>query len=207
MYDAIFILGGSYINKNTLPSWVESRLNTAIYMEDKTKLFIVLSRGTTHKAPDRDEYGYPIDESSIMANYLIDRDIPKSKIIKETWSFDTIGNAYAALTHHAIPKNLRKILIITSDFHMPRTKAIFDKVFSLSPLEIFSLEYLETESQLSISDKEVASLKSWIERSRSIYTLCDLHDFIFHEHNAYNTDDYNHDKSNYSEKDLQMYCL
>lgn len=207
MYDAIFILGGSYIDKNTLPSWVESRLNTAIYMEDKTNLFIVLSRGTTHKAPDRDEYGYPVDESSIMANYLIDRHIPKSKIIKETWSFDTIGNAYAALTHHAIPKDLRKILIITSDFHMPRTKAIFNKVFSLLPLEIFALDYLETESRLSISNKEVASLKSWVERSATIHTIRDLHDFIFHEHTAYNMEDYNLDKGNYSEKDLEMYCL
>ena len=145
MYDAIFILGGSYIDENTLPEWVQSRLNAAIYNEQSAKLFVVLSRGTPHKPPPITSYGFPVDESSIMANYLIDRGIPKCKVIKESWSFDTIGNAYAALTLHAIPRNLRKLLIITSDFHMPRTKAIFNKVFSLLPLDIFDIEYLETE--------------------------------------------------------------
>lgn len=207
MYDAIFILGGSYVDENTLPEWVQSRLNAAIYNEKSAKLFVVLSRGTPHKPPPITSDGFPVDESSIMANYLIDRGIPKCKVIKESWSFDTIGNAYAALTLHAIPRNLRKLLIITSDFHMPRTKAIFNKVFSLLPLDIFALEYLETESQLSISQKETDSLKAWIERSNTMHTLCDLHTFIFHEHKAYNTETYVHSKSNHSDMDLRMYCI
>jgi len=208
MYDAVLILGGSYIDQNTLPSWVQSRLNAAIYQEGKTELFIVLSRGTPHKPPVMDEDDFAVDECTIMANYLIDRGISNTKILKDAWSFDTIGNAYAALTMHAIPRNLRRLLVITSDFHMPRTKAIFRKVFSLHPLDIFKLEFLETESSLSISEKETRSLETWIERSKSIHTLMDLHDFIFTKHDAYNSKASNKGSTvKYTDKDMQMYCV
>ena len=79
MYDAIFILGGSYVDENTLPEWVQSRLNAAIYNEKSAKLFVVLSRGTPHKPPPITSHGFPVDESSIMANYLIDRGVSKCK--------------------------------------------------------------------------------------------------------------------------------
>lgn len=205
MYDAILILGGSYIDQHTLPEWVHNRLNAGIQRMKNTRYLITLSRGTPHKLPALDKKGFPVDECTIMANYLVKKGVPKSKILKESWSFDTIGNAYAALLHHAIPKNLRNFLIITSDFHMPRTKSIFKKVFSLYPLDIFKLEFLETESKISISEKEKQSLKNWEERSKNIHTLCDMHDFIHQEHNAYNVEE--NDYIFKSDDDKKMYCI
>ena len=208
MYDAIFVLGGSFIDKNTLPKWSEARLNAAIKMDGMCKFFILLSRGTTHKPPALDKNGYTVDESTIMANYLIKAGIPPEKIIKETWSLDTIGNAYAALVHHAIPRNMRKLLVITSNFHMPRSKAIFQKVFSLFPMDLFDLNFLETDSSLEISSKEIKSLETWIERSKNIHTLCDLHDFIFLNHNAYNVlEDEKETVTKDNINDMEMYCL
>lgn len=206
MYDAIVILGGSYIDEKTLPKWVETRLDAAILQKSQTKSFIVASRGTVHKPPVLDSDNYPVDECTIMANYLLERGISNDKIYKESWSLDTIGNAYGIFTHHAIPRNLRNFLIITSDFHMPRSKAIFSHVFSLFPLEIFHLSFLETKSELSISEKEKDSLIKWREKTKEIHTLCDLHDFIFVKHDAYNVRK-DHKRSELAEDNGRMYCL
>lgn len=206
MYDAIVVLGGSFIDDKTLPTWVESRLNTAIQYSANTDLFLLLSRGSPHKPPVLNESRHPIDECQIMANYLIKNGVEANRIILDAWSKDTIGNAYATLTMHAIPRNLRKMLIITSDFHMPRTQAIFEKVFSLFPLKIFELEFLKTKSELSISNKEVHSLMNWMERENTLKTLSDLHEFIFTKHDCYNVLKKNK-KEQYSADDMKMYCV
>ena len=207
MYDAIIILGGSFISKETLPSWVETRLDAAIKLQDKTNMFLLLSRGSPHKVPCLDSNGHPIDECYIMANYMLKKKVASSKIILDAWSLDTIGNAYAALTMHAVPRNLKKLLIITSDFHMPRSRAIFEKVFSLYPEGLSTLTFLETESELEISLKEKESLTSWREKEKTLNTLSDLHNFIFTKHNCDNVLENGKKKTEYTKEDLKMYCV
>ncbi len=53
-----------------------------------------------------------------------------NQILKEVASYDTIGNAYFAATIHAIPAMWRSLGIVTSAFHMPRSRAIFETVFA-----------------------------------------------------------------------------
>ena len=206
MYDAIVVLGGSFIDINTLPTWVIGRLDYAISKNDVCKYYILCSRGTTHKPPAFDDKGYPYDECKIMGDYMIKRGISINKILLESWSLDTIGNAYAVLTQHCIPSNIRNLHVVTSDFHMPRSKSIFTKVFSLFPLDVFNLSFHETDSELGISNKEKQSFSSWIERSKKIYTLMDLHKFINFEHKAYMALK-NKESEVFSSEDLKMYCL
>ena len=125
MYDAIIILGGSFKKNGELMPWVLPRLDTAMNIE--TKWFIVTSRSTYHKNPVLDKNLFPIDESTIMADYLMKNGVSSDKILKESWSLDTIGNAYGTLMFHCLPLNLKNILVITSDFHMPRSRSIFKK--------------------------------------------------------------------------------
>lgn len=204
MYDAIIVLGGSFIDESTLPEWVEKRLNAAIEREKECELIIVASRGSPHKPPIIGMDEHPIDECDIMAKYLLQNGVSPQKILKESWSLDTIGNAYGLLTLHCIPRNLRRLLIITSDFHMPRSQSIFKKVFSLFPLKIFEMVFYETKSTLPISEKERKSIMQWKKTSEKIASLKDLHQFLFEQHNAYNIAD--REKKNYSESDLKMYC-
>ena len=56
-----------------------------------------------------------------------------SRILAETCSYDTIGNAFFARTVHTDPRGLRRLLIVNSKFHMPRTEAIFRWVFGAAP--------------------------------------------------------------------------
>ena len=209
MYDAIVVLGGSVIDGETLPPWVMERLNYAIIMSERCRYFLLLSRGTVHKPPPLDSQGYPVDECQVMANHMIKYGVNPSRILMDSWSLDTIGNAYAALTMHCIPFNLRSIHIVTSGFHMPRSRAIFEKVFSLFPMNIFELTFHETNSKLSISDKEKASLESWREKSKDWKSLSDLCRFLFTEHNAYRTKKNNQEDitNTFTEDDLKMYCI
>jgi hypothetical protein len=50
----------------------------------------------------------------------------------ELQSFDTIGNGYYALTSHIFPRGWHNVTLVTSAFHMPRSKAIFDWILSLA---------------------------------------------------------------------------
>ena len=52
-------------------------------------------------------------------------------------SFDTVGNAYFALTIHAIPAGWRKVAVVTSAFHMPRTRALFEDLWSRAARDIW----------------------------------------------------------------------
>ena len=201
MYDAIIILGGSFKKNGELMPWVLPRLDTAMNIE--TKWFIVTSRATYHKNPVLDKNLFPIDESTIMADYLMKNGVNSDKILKESWSMDTIGNAYGCLMFHCLPLNLKNLLVITSDFHMPRSRSIFEKVFSLIPDNTFHLEFIETESSLTISDKERTALITWNKNAESFHTIKDLHNFLFLQHNCYCTE--KHPQEKYELKDLEMY--
>ena len=201
MYDAIIILGGSFTDSGELMPWVFQRLDEAI--KHSTKYYIVTSRSTYHKPPLIDENGFPIDECTLMANYLISKGICSNKILKESWSFDTIGNAYGTLVFHCIPLNLINIMIITSDFHMPRSRSIFQVTFKLIKETNFTLSFISTSSDLQISTKERNSLIKWQEDSRKFTSIKDLHNFIFISHNAYKCGPV--ETTKYNRKDLEMY--
>lgn len=58
--------------------------------------------------------------------------VPAEMILKESSSFDTLGNAYFCLCDHAVPLRWRRPLVVTSEFHMPRSRAAFEGVFRLA---------------------------------------------------------------------------
>lgn len=207
MYDAIIVLGGSFVDKNTLPPWAEKRLDYAISQADNCRHIIVASRGTPHKPPPFDDTLQPVDECTIMASYLTEHGVASEKILMESWSRDTIGNAYGVLTQHCIPYNLASLLVVTSDFHMPRSKAIFEKVFSLVPFKKFDIAFYETDSELSISEKERQSTEKWRENSSRINTLADMHQFVFREHDLYRCGATTQRNTKYTKEEMEMYCV
>ena len=59
------------------------------------------------------------------------KDISPTCIYVESSSYDTISNFFAR-TSHTDMGNWGKILFVTNDFHMGRTKAIFDWIFKMN---------------------------------------------------------------------------
>lgn len=94
MSDAVVIPGGGLDAKGQPHPFVIARLAAAVRVEPRARWYIVLSRGTTHCAPPLDKTQRPIDEATVSAAYLTDHGIPPERILKDTWSLDTIGNIY-----------------------------------------------------------------------------------------------------------------
>ncbi|RZM75424.1 hypothetical protein DYY88_21055 [Leptolyngbya iicbica LK] len=101
--DAVLIPGGGLSALGEVTPWVQARLERAIALQPAPRWFMPLSAGTTHKPPPLDAHGFPILESVAAAHYLHQRGIEGDRIVPETVSLDTIGNAYFARVQHVEP--------------------------------------------------------------------------------------------------------
>src|SRR5262249_7515805 len=145
--------------------------------------FITLSAGTTHRPPPLDKNSFPIFESVAAARYLIDAGIPPGQILTETHSYDTIGNAFFSRVIHIDPQRLRRLLVITSDFHLPRTQAVFDWIYGLEPRTLeYELQFesvsdprIDKKTLHDREEKERRSLAGLADLTKRITTLPDFH--------------------------------
>ena len=190
--DAILVPGGGVRSDGDLPVWVKLRLEKALEIDTAVPI-ITLSAGTIHKAPPLQPNGWPVTDAVAMAQYLQRRGYPSDLIWPEAASHDTIGNAYFARLIHVQPAGLRKLLVITSAFHMPRTEAIFRWIFSLDqPCPGYSIEFCETPNtgmSQEVLEARVRKEKLRIESLRTIAsrhaTMVSVHQWLFTEHSAY----------------------
>jgi uncharacterized SAM-binding protein YcdF (DUF218 family) len=191
-YDAILIPGGGVRSGGALPEWVVARFDRALERAGDA-LLIALSAGTPHRPPPLDERGFPVTEARAGAEYLARRGVAQARILLEESSYDTIGNAYFSRVVHAIPRGLTRLLVITSEFHMPRTEAVFRWVYALpGPGPACSLDF-ESVPNLGIEgaalaariEKERASLANFEQERAGIGTLAQFHEWLFEEHDLY----------------------
>lgn len=194
-FDAVIIPGGGLRERGALPVWVENRLDKALHIARGARI-ITLSAGTPHKPPALDHAGNPILECVVEAAYLRDRGYPPRLLLMENASYDTIGNAYFARVMHVDPAGFRRLCIITSEFHMPRTEAIFRWVFSLTPSTVgYELAFVAVPDAGMTTDvlearrrKEQRSLESLVPLQAEYKTLASFHRWLFTKHAAYALD-------------------
>jgi uncharacterized SAM-binding protein YcdF (DUF218 family) len=121
-FDCAVILGFKLKKKNKIPSVLKSRLNVAIklYKKGLFEKFVVVG-GMKNKNLD-------ITEAEAMKRYLIRKGIHSRNILKEETSLDTIGNAFFLKQKILKPRMWKNLIVITSDFHLERTRIIFEKI-------------------------------------------------------------------------------
>jgi DUF218 domain len=191
-YDAVIIPGGGVREGGELPAWVRPRLDRAL--ERAGDAFLMpLSAGTPHRPPPLDAGGFPITEARAEAEYLIARGADPRRILIEAASYDTIGNAYFARVIHAIPRGFRRVLVVTSEFHMPRTEAAFRWIWGLPApggdcvveFESVGDEGFDEELRAARAARERAGLVRLEESRARIGTFAELHEWLFTEHGVY----------------------
>ena len=191
-YDAILIPGGGFTEEGKLTEWARRRLDAALKMRSD-EYIVVLSAGTVHKPPVLEKDGHVTFECSVAADYLAANDVDPKNILREWSSYDTIGNAYFARVVHTTPRQWRNLLVITSDFHMPRVREIFEWVFSLDgPQPPYKLDFVGV-SDRGIDPKileprivkEERALQKLLPLKETITNLSDFHSWLFQEHRAY----------------------
>lgn len=178
---------------------------------------LCLSAGTAHVPQLLSADGLPVYESTASAAYLAkryphlfvndDNDNNKQStsapagLFVETTSYDTIGNAYFARTSHTDVNGWRNLLIITNEFHMTRTVAIFDWIFGLSsssspspswsPYRLYYLASpdvgLTVEALQARHEREAASLENVHNYARTYNTdLAQVYyQFLMTQHGLY----------------------
>ena len=118
-------------------------------------------------------------------------DIAEDRILMETWSLDTIGNAYFTSKMITEPLKLNKLAVVTSLFHNNRTEAIFKWVWRIVQPDASltftpSVDAGFTDEQLAERRmKEAASLKDIAVKKERYNTDAKLASFVFLAHGAY----------------------
>lgn len=133
--DAIVVLGGGLTPTGAIPGWGKRRLQTALQLykhSGEVCPILCLGGGTPHKPAVLSDTGHVVHEGSAYAAHLHKDGVPNKHLLKEVSSYDTVGNAYFSLVIHAIPAKWRRLAVVTSDFHMPRSQAIFEHCFKLA---------------------------------------------------------------------------
>lgn len=189
-YDAIFVPGGGIRDGGTLPPWSAARFDHVLALETEAPV-VCLSVATPHVPPPLTSTGFPIRECAAGAYYLMERGIAPERIRLEALSLDTIGNAYFAKLLHVDPAGWQRLLIVTSEFHMARTRAIFEWVFGFDPGR-YELNFAATpnlglspEAAAARSAKEQQGLERLRLTQQEVRTAADLHQWIFTRHDAY----------------------
>ena len=116
-YDAIIVLGAQVKADGTPSVQLTWRLDRAVEVWKLNSVPIVVCG-----AQGKDE---PEPEAYTMKQYLVDSGIPDALILTDPESFNTeqnLQNAKKLLDEY--PDTIRKVIIVTSDYHVPRSMAL-----------------------------------------------------------------------------------
>ncbi len=196
--DYIFILAGGLKENGEINDFVKKRLDKGIELYNEIKnnskncKIIVMGGGTYHKSPFLNEDKFVIHESTSCAIYLNKNGIKAENIFREWSSYDTIANGLFAYMNFIIPLNIKKIYLITSEFHIDRTKTIFN-YFNTLYGNLIKINYITTENYGI--DKNILIERIKRENNSNInfknniidnyHTLNDFMNWFYINHNAY----------------------
>ena len=192
-YDAIITLSGGVRSENQVPPWVEERLNAAIKLKNQTKYIITTSAATPHLPLPLNKNKQPLYDARVMNNILISKGIEPNKILTESFSLDTVGNAIFTKLLITDPLQLKKLLIITSEFHMPRSKVYFNKIFNLDDqTQEYQLDFLATDNIGMDQDhlaareaKEARRIAQFQEETKDLRTIKQFQEWLLTKHGSY----------------------
>jgi len=194
--NVFFILAGGFNQDGLINEWVKRRLDKFIDIynnnKDKIDYVVCLGGGTYHRPPVLNKDNFVIHESTGLVKYLLDNGIDKNIIMREWFSYDTIANGYFSLINFSKIRNWKNIYVITSDFHLERSRFIFNWIYSLDNKE-YNLNYigvtdkgLDEEIITMRKEREKKSLENLKKLNKKIKNLEEFHIWFHNEHNCYN---------------------
>lgn len=115
-YDAIIVLGAQVKPDGSPSVQLGWRLDAAYEAYQKKQVPVVVCG-----AQGKDE---PVTEAAAMKAYLADKGIPEKDILCDPASFNTRQNLKNAAALLKETGGIKKVLIVTSDYHVPRSMAL-----------------------------------------------------------------------------------
>jgi len=114
-YDAIVVLGAQVKADGSLSVQLQWRLDAALEAWQKNKVMIV----TCGALGDNE----PAPEALVMRDYLVQKGVDETMILTDAKSYNTRQNIRHA-AELLKPYDVKKVLIVTSDYHLPRAMAL-----------------------------------------------------------------------------------
>jgi Uncharacterized conserved protein len=114
-YDAILLLGLKLEENGSPRPELLMRIRKAAECWEKKKAPLIIACGG--QIP-----GTPVSEAQVMKEELVKAGIPKDAVVSENRSMITVENFLNARA--LLNKSRPRVLIVTSDYHMPRSKLI-----------------------------------------------------------------------------------
>lgn len=189
---SVFVVLAGGLNENgTLPDYVLQRLDFALNRIKKKDKVIFSSIFSLNTKQIFDKSGKVKSEANEMRkifksmSFLEDDDL-----YIENASFDTLGSAFFIRICFEFLWSDQEIKVITSDFHLERTKFIFSKIMNYEPIPSYkSLNFFGVKSQIETGnrvEKEKKSLKA-IENTLSKFSnFLEFNRWILSCHDNYN---------------------
>lgn len=150
----IVVLGGGVDENEKITEHSKLRYDIAIKLQNQYD-YIICSSFKTYKEKAKNQIK---SEALAGKEYLVENGVFSEKILLEEKSKDTFSNAY--YTRELIENlkiKLDKITIVTSKFHMQKTRILFDIVF---PKNEFNIDYIESENgqidEIALKNREIS---------------------------------------------------
>ena len=147
----IVVLGGGIDLNGNLPPHVYQRLDEAILLFKKHPGSRIVLSGKYSFLYGKQKPN--LTEAEKMAEYLIGQGIRKIDILLEKLSKDSIGNAYYLKKSIFIPQKELEAIVVTSGYHLERTRYIFKKIFGRS----YSFKFIGVLEHLPIQEEKMVT--------------------------------------------------
>ena len=119
----LVIVLGMRLSSDTIGEELSGRMDIGIkLMAEKGAKFMIVSGGYTNPEIN-------ISEALAMKKYAMNKEVPERSIILEEESTDTIGNGFFSRKLVDSMNLAHKIFVVTSCYHVQRTKYIFDHYY------------------------------------------------------------------------------
>lgn len=164
MFDTILVHSNTLTPEHELSKECRTRMDTALRLYGNGLASTVFMNG----GPGQYSIGGFIErrpfQCDCMSDYAHVHGVPLDDIFKQDFSRDTVGEVYFGYKQVLEPKNLRKVLVVTSTYHIPRTREITQALLGDSVQFEFVASPDEKDLDQKTQEHEIASLSIFLEQ-------------------------------------------
>ncbi|MFH1212445.1 MAG: YdcF family protein, partial [Candidatus Woesearchaeota archaeon] len=152
MKNAIIVLAGGIEKDGSLPPMTKYRVEKGVELYKQGVASKIILSGSWSFLYD---FTPARTEAEAMQEYAVSLGVKKDDIILEADSKDTLGEAYFLKVKFLEPRRWFDIAVVTSEFHLQRTRYLFNKVLGKN----FDIEFVGCDSRLSKEELEKKMLE------------------------------------------------
>lgn len=143
--DAVIVLANQMDENGLLNSESKARANKAVEILYEREISHIVTCGWAYRN-DSD-----IKIADAFKSYIVNSlGVNPSKVITELNSRDTVGDAYFTKINLALPLDWKSLCVVTSDYHVKRTKEIFSFIYGNDfSVEVYGASVVHDSSILS----------------------------------------------------------